>query len=344
MDSDSAVLSSCPVLPQVSVIIPIYNGAADLPDLLRCLEQQTYPSESVEYLLVDNNSTDSTAEILSAWVNRSANTHFCSLQETKIQSSYAARNTGIRAARGTILVFTDADCRPQPNWLMHLVKPFAGQSNLGIVAGEIVALPGHTLLERFADRQNTLSQTHTLTHPFLPYGQTANLAIRRCILEQVGLFRPYLTTGGDADLCWRILQVGNWQIQLAHQAIVQHRHRASLAELRSQWRRYGRSNRYLHELYGVGLAQELSWQDWVYRWSRWLLKEMPISFIKVNIFKTGISSWIDAMLDTPLSLFCQQARAQGQRQARLPVAAQEVVWLVASESSLVSPKLLRLQD
>ncbi len=293
----------------------------------------------VEYLLVDNNSQDRTYALLQALPQETA---FYSLRETEIQSSYAARNKGIRAAKGEILVFTDADCRPQPGWLLRIVQPFldpvAGPQT-GIVAGEITALPGDSLLERFADRQAVLSQKHTLAHSFLPYGQTANLAVRRSIFDQVGLFRPYLTTGGDADLCWRILQQG-WTIASAEQAIVQHRHRSTLADLRSQWRRYGRSNRYLHELHGIDLTQELTWRAWIYRWSRWLLKEVPIAFItgltKVNSNRAGLSAWIDAMVETPLTLLCQQARAQGQRQAQIPEAAREIAWITSSYGLLAA--------
>lgn len=318
-------------LPLLSVIIPIYNGEADLPELFRCLQIQTYPRERVEFWLVNNNSSDQTAAMVQAQSQRDP--RFRYLHEA-IQSAYAARNTGIRAANGSILVFTDADCRPQPDWLWQLVQPFA-DPKVGIVAGEVTALPGNTLLERFADRQDTLSQKHTLSHPFCAYGQTANLALRRSILEQTGLFRPYLTTGGDADLCWRILRGGDWQIHWAKQAIVQHRHRATLPELRRQWQRYGRSNRYLHQLHGVSLMPELTLFQGVYRCSRWLLKEIPLAviqlfikvFTKVNTFGTGVSEFVDAMVETPLTLICQQARAQGQRQARLPAAAKIIAWL-----------------
>ncbi len=203
--------------PSVSVVIPIYNGENDLPALLECLKSQTYPAHLTEYLLVDNGSHDRTFALLKA------NPQVCALSETQIQSSYAARNTGIRAAKSSIIAFTDADCRLHPDWLMELVKPFVNPA-VGLVAGEILALPGHTLLERYADRHATLSKKHTLAHPFCPYGQTANLAVRRQIFEQVGLFRPYLTTGGDADLCWRILQPNKhqntrqsdpWQLQFS---------------------------------------------------------------------------------------------------------------------------------
>lgn len=322
--------------PLVSVVIPIYNGAADLPDLIACLQAQTYPPERVEYLLVDNGSRDRTPVLLETAVQTSASLGLTvrHLTETKIQSSYAARNAGIRVATGEIVAFTDADCRPQPDWLQKLIEPLA-TPEIGIVAGEIVALPGTSLLEHYADRQDTLSQKHTLSHPFCPYGQTANLALRRSLLEEVGLFRPFLTTGGDADICWRILKHSDWQIHFAEQAIVQHRHRATIAELRRQWQRYGRSNRYLHELHNVDLMRSLSPQDYAYRWSRWVLKEVPLTVLKTFMRKGKLSD----LFDTPLGLMCVQARLSGQHQARLPAQARQIEWLSASEPCSSSDRL-----
>lgn len=310
-------------LPTVSVIIPIYNGEADLPNLLHSLQAQTYALHLSEYLLVDNGSIDRTMQILQSFA-AATSLKVQILSETQIQSSYAARNTGIQAATGEILVFTDADCRPQSDWLTQMIQPFANPI-VGIVAGEIVALPGNSLLERYADRHATLSQKHTLAHAFCAYGQTANLAVRRITLEQVGLFRPYLTTGGDADICWRILQQSPWQIKFAEQAVVSHRHRSTLADLWSQWRRYGRSNRYLHELYGIGLTREMTLQDYLHRCARWLVKELPTALFSRS---DGASGWVDRLVDTPLDLLCRQARTQGQRQAKLPDAAEQIGYLL----------------
>lgn len=260
-------------LPMVSVVVPIYNGEADLPELINCLLSQTYPKDRVEYLLVDNNSSDRTLTILKTSAENCPIT-IRPLSENQIQSSYSARNTGIRAAVSEIIVFTDADCRPQPQWLDALIKPFVNKEVV-IVAGEVLPLPGTTLLEQHAEREQTLSQKHTLNHAFRPYGQTANLAIRRIALEKAGLFRPYLTTGGDADICWRILEENIGRLEFAPNAIVQHHHRTTLKELQSQWRRYGRSNRYLHELHGVDLMREITLKECGYRLARWLLKEVP---------------------------------------------------------------------
>jgi glycosyltransferase involved in cell wall biosynthesis len=299
------------LLPKVSVVIPIYN----------CLLSQTYPKDKVEYLLVDNNSSDRTLNIL----NKTAETcpiTIRPLTENNIQSSYAARNTGIKAAVGEIIAFTDADCRPQPQWLNTLIQPFINPEVV-IVAGEILALPGTSLLEQYADKQETLSQKHTLAHKFYPYGQTANLAIRRHIFNTSGLFRPYLTTGGDADICWRILKANLGKLEFEPNAIVQHRHRITIKELASQWRRYGRSNRYLHELHGVDLMPEMKAKEYSYRLLRWLLKELPKASIK-NII--GKASLVD-LLNTPIGLFNVRARSEGQREAKLPENAKMIEWL-----------------
>ncbi|MEA5471357.1 glycosyltransferase [Spirulina sp. 06S082] len=305
----------------ISVIIPIYNGAEDLPDLLTCLQEQTYPASQVEYILVNNNSRDRTGELLATAVDKFAQKGLVllPLNETEVQGSYAARNAGIRAAKYDIFAFTDADCRPCPQWLELLVKPFENPE-IGLVAGEIQALPSTNWLERYSDRKETLSQKHTLANSFCPYGQTANLAIRKQAFEQVGLFRPYLTTGGDADICWRILRETDWKLEFMETAFIRHRHRSTLSELRSQWRRYGRSNRYLHELHGVELMPEQNLNKTLYRLSRWILKEIPLNFVKLLAQK---ADFVDIMW-TPLDLITYQARSEGQKTAKLPEEAKEI--------------------
>lgn len=316
--------------PQVSVVVPVYNGEADLPDLIECLRSQTYPPDHVEYLLVDNNSDDRTSTILQTAAsnppsvpplarggsNQIAIRH---LTENQIQSSYAARNKGIHYSKGEIIAFTDADCRPEFDWLENLVKPFVNPE-IALSAGEIVALAGKTILEQHAARENTLSQKHTLAHPFCAYGQTANLAVRKQVLKTVGLFRPYLTSGGDADLCWRILRQTSYKLYFAENAIVRHRHRSTIEQLQNQWYRYGESNKYLHELHGVDLMRELTSREYFYRLARWLLKELPIAAAKSAIGKANL---VD-LLNTPIGLINVRSRSIGQCQAKLPESAWEI--------------------
>lgn len=305
----------------VSVIIPIYNGESDLPELIKCLYNQTYPQELVEYLLIDNNSSDRTSEILAAASKEAQekNINFKHLTQNKIQSSYAARNLGIRKASYQILVFTDADCRPDTHWLEKIVQPL-DKSSVGIVVGGIIALPGTSLLEKYAERKQLLSQKFLVEHPFCPYGQTANIAIRKQAFIEVGLFRPYLTTGGDADICWRIQKETNWQLEYVPEAIISHRHRSNLKSFRSQFRRYGSSNRYLHQLHGVDLMRKLTVKEVIYRLSRWILKELPRDSVKAII---GKASLVD-LINTPIDLIGFQARTLGQEESQLTEQAKYI--------------------
>ncbi|ESA36731.1 glycosyl transferase family 2 [Leptolyngbya sp. Heron Island J] len=329
MPQASMVANEIPVepvtfCPTVSVIVPIYNGETDLPGLIECLLAQTYPANRVEYLLVDNDSCDRTPKILQAAVTQAqaAGLTLKHLSETEIQSAYAARNTGIRAATGEILAFTDADCYPAATWLANLVQGFQ-DSAVGLCVGEIIALPGTTWLERYAERKNIMSQQDTLDHPFCPYGQTANIAVRACAFEKIGLFRPHMTTGGDADICWRLQRDGGWQLHYDESAVVQHHHRATLKELYKQWYRYGRSNRYLHQLHGIKLTRPLLPREVRYATMRWVAKELPAGLLKLLVGKADL---IDLAM-TPIGLYCFRARTLGQRESRLPEEADKIAWL-----------------
>jgi cellulose synthase/poly-beta-1,6-N-acetylglucosamine synthase-like glycosyltransferase len=322
MQTQTFSTSSSTLLPSVSVIVPIYNGETDLPDLLNGLLSQTYPAHRVEYLLVDNNSSDRSAALVKQASQKAARRgiRLLCLSEPDIQSSYAARNQGIRNAQGDILVFTDADCKPRPTWLANLIQAFE-TPGIGIVAGEVVGSEGKSLLEHYARYVKTLSQSHTLNHSFCPYGQTANLAVRRELLDQIGLFRPYLTTGGDADFCWRILRQTGTSIAFAETAIVEHHHRTTLQALASQWKRYGRSNRYLNQLYDIPLMAPTPPKRIARTLLGWLVKEMPRNSIRVLRGKLPAI----ALLSTPLNVYCNWFRFQGQ--ASLPEEAKTIEWL-----------------
>lgn len=313
-------------LPTVSVVVPIYNGEQDLPELLDRLMGQSYPADKVEYLLVDNASVDRTSDILLSAVEKFASKGLTlrAMSEDIIQSAYAARNTAILAAASEFLAFTDADCYPHSGWLMALMQPFTDKK-VGLVAGRIAAFPGKTLLENYAERKSMMHQEDTLAHSFCPYGQTANLGIRLTALKEVGLFRPYLTTGGDADICWRV-QAASWEIRYATEAVIEHRHRQTLKDLYAQWYRYGKSNRYLNQLHGVELTKRSRKQDHSRSLLRWALKELPSAGVKLLLAR---GSAVD-IVATPLDIYCSKARDLGQLEAQLPEKAREKAYLSRS--------------
>lgn len=220
------------VVPRVSVIVPVYNGAETIGACLEALVAQDYPKDQLEILVVDNKSTDETARVVARYPVR------C-VREDQAQSSYAARNRGVGEASGELLAFTDADCVPARDWLRRGVAAFA-DARIGGVAGEIQPLPPQTIAQRYAVEKRALSQEGALRqNSYRPAVYTANAFYRKRALEQAGLFDPSVKSGGDADLAWRVQERLGLTLAYCPEAVVYHEHRRRVRDLLKQRRNYG---------------------------------------------------------------------------------------------------------
>jgi len=119
--------------PKLSVVIVTYNRSDMLRDALRSLVVQTRLPDEV--IVVDNNSSDDTKQVVDTF-NRELKINYL-LERT--QGTSIARNTGIKAASGDIVVFLDDDCVAEKEWLHYLELPFLRDPSIGIVGGEIRA-------------------------------------------------------------------------------------------------------------------------------------------------------------------------------------------------------------
>jgi glycosyltransferase involved in cell wall biosynthesis len=93
-------------VPLLSVIVPVWNDESRIGQCIDALKRQSLDSALFEIIVVDNGSTDSTATVVSRYTN------VVLLYEPQ-PGSYAARNTGLRHARGEYVAFTDSDCVPE---------------------------------------------------------------------------------------------------------------------------------------------------------------------------------------------------------------------------------------
>lgn len=219
-------------VPRVSVVIPAYNSARTLPACLQSVCQLNYPD--YEVILVDDGSTDATPDLVRQfpqvrYIRRPTNAGLS-----------AARNTGIAAATGEIVAFTDADCRVDEDWLFYLVSTLqtggfaaVGGPNLfppddSPVAAAVMAAPGgprHVLL---TDRE-------------AEHVPGCNMAFYKWVFEQVGMFDPaFHRAGDDVDICWRLQKAG-FTIGFSPGAVVWHYRRATLLAYLAQQFGYGRA-------------------------------------------------------------------------------------------------------
>jgi GT2 family glycosyltransferase len=170
------------------------------------------------------------------------------VRATGERSPAHARNVGAGRAHGKWILFLDADCRAPRRLLdAYFATPVA--DDVGALAGEVVALiEDDTLASRYGSARNFLSQQAHLSHPYRPRAVAANLLVRRAAFEQVGGFYEGVRAAEDTDFSWRLQQAG-WKLELRRAAKVEHRYRATLSELRRQWRGYAAGRAWLARRY-----------------------------------------------------------------------------------------------
>ncbi len=201
----------------------------------------------MEILLIDNGSTDGSLDVMQAFARDHPSLNVTVLTEAR-PGAAGARNRGIRAARGDIVAFTDADCETDPTWLGSLLAPFADPS-IGAVAGRIVSSPTGSTVELFSALFTLQTPDRPARHerwtPWEGGFPTANLAVRRPLLEALdGFHEEVRIYGEDYDLCARLYQLQK-AIAYTPEARVLHRHRTSVRGLLRQAFGFGRSHAYL---------------------------------------------------------------------------------------------------
>jgi glycosyltransferase involved in cell wall biosynthesis len=222
--------------PFVSVIVPVYNAEAALPRLMASLRAQSYPKDRVEFLMVDNGSTDRSREALSRCPGIKV------LSQTEWQGPAATRNEGIRHACGEVLAFIDADCWAHPEWLREGVKALL-ERRLDRIAGRVeMVLSRRPNIYELYDCGVNFRQTDFVSEG---WSGTGNLFVWKRVFDQVGLFEPSLLSHEDSEWGLRATEAGK-SLGYASDAQVCHRARQSLKSLVRKWIRteYGAAQVY----------------------------------------------------------------------------------------------------
>ncbi|MDQ2874688.1 MAG: glycosyltransferase [Actinomycetota bacterium] len=233
----------------LATVVVAVRGDQRARRLISSLAAQTLPRSAYEVIIAENGSrgladTDGAHGIV----------RYAHLPQA---STAAARNTGLRLARGRFLLLTDADCVARPGWIesMTAYLDSAGVSGAG---GTIVKHQPRTWAQRHAitvvDGQQQLSYLPAL---HLPYVAGANAGFAASALREIGGFDERFRSGNDVDACYQLGLRGH-RIGLAPGAVIEHDDRATVA---AHFRRFHRYAVYQVLLYAK--YRKVSGRRWV---------------------------------------------------------------------------------
>jgi glycosyltransferase involved in cell wall biosynthesis len=198
-----------------SIIIPTFNGASRIGFCLDSLMTQT-AGRNVEILVIDDGSTDNTADVIRRYSS-------VRLITQANAGPAAARNRGALAAQGAILLFTDDDCVPMPDWLDEMLEPFKDPDVVG--AKGVYRTHQKSLAARFVQMEYEDKYRLMAGLATIDFIDTYSAGFRRDrFLEMTGYDTSFpVACAEDIELSYRMSARG-WKMMFVPTAIVYHTH------------------------------------------------------------------------------------------------------------------------
>ncbi len=188
-----------------SIIIAAKNESKNIPRLISSLQNQTYPKEFFEVIIVDDNSSDDTYGKILKNIKGKPNFKILRAKEKIYEGKRGALQIGIDNAQNRFILITDADCIPAKEWIEKFNVKF--DQGYDFIIGPAPFLATNQLVNKLARFENLW--THILTFSFaklgFPYSATArNLGFKKSAFDKIGGYSKTLDTiSGDDDLLLR---------------------------------------------------------------------------------------------------------------------------------------------
>jgi len=203
----------------ISVIIPVYNGEKIIDNCLTALCNQSILRSNYEILVVDDGSTDDTAT--------KAENKCDKLIRIRNSGPAVARNKGAEAASGQILLFTDADCIPESDWIARMSLPFKEKSIAGTKGSYLTRQT--QAISRFVQAEYESKYTFMSTHRFIDFIDTYSAGFRTDVFRELGGFDERFPGASveDQEFSFRVAAAG-YKMVFVPEAKVFHHHVESI--------------------------------------------------------------------------------------------------------------------
>jgi len=227
---------------QISIIIPAYNAARTLEECINsCLTQETDPSVQIEILVIDDCSTDETAQIL----RDNFSDEITVITHTENRGLSAARNSGLRQSAGSVLFFLDADMIAEPAFVRSHLEYYESDPEICGIVNEFVPgkdVPDNKFTRYLYHEKRGASQAGegggVPPHHFLFSGTS----IRRAIYETAGGFDERISNygGEDTEYAYRLSRQIECNFIYSEKTVLHHNHYRTLENTCSLLYQYGK--------------------------------------------------------------------------------------------------------
>ncbi len=203
----------------ISIIIPAFNEDKNIARCLDVVRNQTDGRGDCEIIVVDDGSTDATRQVAQA--------HGARVLAQSNHGAATARNFGVQNASGEIVLFIDADCVPDPNWVAAMTAPFAESAVVGV--GGMKQTHQRAFMPRFIQMEFDYRYDQVRAHRYIDFIDSGTAAYRRDIFLKNNGFDARLADAEDVELSFRLSEQG-FKMAFARDAIVYREHPTSLWE------------------------------------------------------------------------------------------------------------------
>ncbi|MBN3518682.1 glycosyltransferase family 2 protein [Algoriphagus lutimaris] len=212
----------------ISVIIPVYQDWERLLTCLNALDKQENIDSIFEVIIVNNDPNDD---------YRPSEKFSFPIQFLTEPSpgSYSARNRGLTLAKGYGVLFTDSDCIPGPDWIFQAKNLLEkGEADL---YGGLIEVFSH-LENKFVKFEKAFAFPNSFYVEHCNFSVTANLLVKKAVVDTIGGFNSSLLTGGDSEFCNRAVKAG-FKINFSPLMSLKHPARTTWEEMKVKAIRFG---------------------------------------------------------------------------------------------------------